>query len=413
MSITPLPPAPLVSDSTATFNSKAFAFAAALSQFVSDVNAVQPTIDAAVPASMMAIAAANFKGNWSSLSGALSTPASCLHNGNYWILNTNAANVAAETPGVSTKWTLFSLGMASGTTAQRPVSPALGSTFANTTLGYLEWYDPSTSSWKPFSQPAGYTVNYLVVAGGGGGGFYSGGGGGGGGVLAGSVTFTTGTAYTITVGSGGAGGTSTNGTNGSNSSISGIATALGGGGGGRGLGAAGTSGSSGGSGGGSGGDSSIGVVGGSGTGGQGNTGGSTYSAAAGYGGGGGGGAGAVGQNGGSAASGSGGIGYSSSISGTAAFYGGGGGGSLTTNGASAGAGGSGGGGAGGGSPGTSGTANTGGGGGGGGPSGNGGNGGSGIVIIAYAGAQRGTGGTVTSVGGYTIHTFTASGTYNA
>jgi hypothetical protein len=60
----------------------------------------------------------------------------------------------------------------------------------------------------------------------------------------------------------------------------------------------------------------------------------------------------------------------------------------------------------------SGTANTGGGGG----ASNGttvGNGGSGIVIIAYLGSQRGTGGTVTSSGGYTIHTFTSSSTYNA
>jgi hypothetical protein len=40
-------------------------------------------------------------------------------------------------------------------------------------------------------------------------------------------------------------------------------------------------------------------------------------------------------------------------------------------------------------------------------------GGSGIVIISYAGSQRGTGGTVTSSGGYTIHTFTSSGTYTA
>jgi hypothetical protein len=40
-------------------------------------------------------------------------------------------------------------------------------------------------------------------------------------------------------------------------------------------------------------------------------------------------------------------------------------------------------------------------------------GGSGIVVIRYAGAQRGTGGTVTSSGGYTIHTFTSSGTYTA
>ena len=65
--------------------------------------------------------------------------------------------------------------------------------------------------------------------------------------------------------------------------------------------------------------------------------------------------------------------------------------------------------------GTAGTANTGGGGGGafnpGSPAG--GAGGSGIVIISYLGSQRGTGGTVTSSGGYTIHTFTSSGTYTA
>lgn len=64
-----------------------------------------------------------------------------------------------------------------------------------------------------------------------------------------------------------------------------------------------------------------------------------------------------------------------------------------------------------------GTANTGGGGGGGvggyGVSRQGAAGGSGIVIIRYAGAQKGTGGTVTSAGGYTYHTFTTSGTYTA
>jgi hypothetical protein len=42
-----------------------------------------------------------------------------------------------------------------------------------------------------------------------------------------------------------------------------------------------------------------------------------------------------------------------------------------------------------------------------------GNGGSGIVILRYIGSQRGTGGTITSAGGYTIHTFTTSGTYIA
>jgi hypothetical protein len=43
----------------------------------------------------------------------------------------------------------------------------------------------------------------------------------------------------------------------------------------------------------------------------------------------------------------------------------------------------------------------------------GGAGSSGIVILRYPGAQKGTGGTVTSAGGYTYHTFTSSGTFTA
>jgi hypothetical protein len=35
------------------------------------------------------------------------------------------------------------------------------------------------------------------------------------------------------------------------------------------------------------------------------------------------------------------------------------------------------------------------------------------VIIRYSGAQRGTGGTISSSGGYTIHTFTSSGIFTA
>lgn len=64
--------------------------------------------------------------------------------------------------------------------------------------------------------------------------------------------------------------------------------------------------------------------------------------------------------------------------------------------------------------GTAGTANTGGGGGGGGyPNSDGQAGGSGVVIIRYPGAQHATGGTVTSSGGYTYHTFTSSGTFTS
>jgi hypothetical protein len=59
---------------------------------------------------------------------------------------------------------------------------------------------------------------------------------------------------------------------------------------------------------------------------------------------------------------------------------------------------------------TAGTVNT-GGGGGGGYNSAGAAGGSGIVVVRYLGAQRATGGTITTSGGYTIHEFTSSGTF--
>jgi hypothetical protein len=35
------------------------------------------------------------------------------------------------------------------------------------------------------------------------------------------------------------------------------------------------------------------------------------------------------------------------------------------------------------------------------------------VIVRYAGSTKGSGGTITSAGGYTYHTFTSSGTFTA
>ena len=289
-----------------------------------------------------------------------------------------------------------------GTTAQRPGSPASGMVRFNTEIGEPEWYDPASSQWLGFSNAGTYGVEYLIVAGGGAGGDgsasgYESGGGGAGGVQSSSTNLSFGQIYPIVVGSGGVR------SNGGDSSFAGL-TSIGGGRGG-------TGGVSGGSNGGSGGGGTHpGTSGGSGTIGQGNDGGdaTTTSTSAG-----GGGAGTAGQNSiGTSVAGAGGAGAQYSISGANAYYGGGGGGGAPTPGA---------GGVGGGASGTSGstgnagTVNTGGGGGGvaASPTGIGGNGGSGIVIIRYAGAQRGTGGTVTSVGGYTIHTFTSSGSYTA
>jgi hypothetical protein len=264
-------------------------------------------------------------------------------------------------------------------------------------------------------------VEYLIIGGGGGGSLtYSthGGGGGAGGYRSSVFGEMSGgdspaesrmtvspQSYPIVVGAGGAGGDRyTNGSNGGNSSGLGI-TAIGGGGGG-GAGSA--------SGGGSGGGGRpTNQAGGSGTVNQGYSGGAAGTGGAG----GGGGAGGAGSNG---PAGNGGAGLTSSITGTPVARGGGGGGSgsgfanrgLGTagggNGAFASSSNGGGSGAG--------AANTGGGGGGAQYTDSGQAGGSGIVIIRYRtegpnGTVSATGGTKTTVGEYTIHTFTTSGTF--
>jgi hypothetical protein len=315
----------------------------------------------------------------------------------------------------------------SGTTAQRPGSPVEGMIRHNTDLDGVEFYD--SGAWKQVN--TSYSVEYLVVAGGGGAtGTGAGGGGGGGyrtnvvGATSGggasaesALSVSAGASYTITVGAGGAANTgSTYGGDGGNS-VFGSITSIGGGGG-TGNASSATSRSGGSGGGGTSRTSSM--PGGAGTSGQGYAGGHgglVSGSQSNSRGGGGGGAGSVGLG---ASDGSvradGGNGVASSITGTSVTRAGGGGGGSENY--AAGLGGSGGGGNGGRYPdastypaAVSGTANTGGGGGGGYQTA--GAGGSGVVIVRYLGTQRGSGGTVTSSGGYTIHTFTSSGTFTA
>lgn len=102
--ITPLPDAPLPTDLPAVFNSKAFAMVSALETFIDELNAEIPTIDLAVPASEIALAAANYKGAWSALSGSLAIPASVSHLGAIWLLSESVSDVTADVPGTSPKW---------------------------------------------------------------------------------------------------------------------------------------------------------------------------------------------------------------------------------------------------------------------------------------------------------------------
>jgi len=263
-----------------------------------------------------------------------------------------------------------------------------------------------------------YSVEYIIVAGGASSGMsHTGGAGGGaGGYLTSTVTVSPTVSYSLVVGSGGAAiagnQLDTPGNNGNNSTGFSV-SAIGGG-----YGGAWTSYAAGGSGGSGGGAESTASA-GAGTSGQGFAGGAGALSPA-YGGGGGGGASQVGYAGTTTAGGAGGNGNSDTWTGSTRYLAGGGGGGVYTTSYSNGAGGLGGGGGSATTTGVAGTVNTGGGGG-----GNrgtnvappavyaGGAGGSGIIVLRYLGSQRGTGGTVTSSGGYTLHTFTTSGTYTA
>ena len=302
-----------------------------------------------------------------------------------------------------------------GTTAQRPVSPVTGMMRFNTTINEPEWYDASVTTWRVFSQPPFYEVEYLLVAGGGGAAFTDAnngpGGGGAGGLISSSGNVTSLTQYVAVIGAGGAAQTQVNGSN-TTFGLS-VNTAVGGG-----YGAYVTTwaANSGGSGGGGDGYATF-PNGAAGTVNQGKAGGNgTNNAGNPRCGGGGGGASAVGNNAAGSSAGNGGAGINWLSLGT--YYAGGGGGAGSSSGTGQGGnGGSGGGGNGSGANNgyvaQAGAANSGGGAGAASNNGTGRAGGSGVVIVRYLGSQRGTGGTVTSSSGYTYHTFTSSGTFTA
>lgn len=299
-----------------------------------------------------------------------------------------------------------------------------------------------TLNWQSLDYfvPTQYKIDYIVVAGGGGGGqpegdyFGAAGGGGGGGIIFGNQLVVSGSSNQVIIGAGGSGGsiigvspnwTRTAATQGNNSSFLSLTSIGGGFGGGNNQYGSPPYSGNGGSGGGGCAVSSFRAqqstsLGGSGTSGQGYGGGDgsfvaansfNYPAA------GGGGYSQVGFSPSPVSGGAGGNGGSGYLWVNGSYYSGGGGGGAVSSGPP-GSGGIGGGGNGSGSATASnGSVNTGGGGGGGrnfnasGPGS--GSGGSGVVIIRYYGQQKASGGSVTSVNGYTYHTFTSSGTFIA
>lgn len=323
---------------------------------------------------------------------------------------------AGTSPSYQYRYTISPSGYDSGWTATDNLSVSFttstgGQTYIVETQAHC-YNTYATSAWSASGSASYYrpVISIMVIAGGGAGGNVSGAAGGGGGGSGGyyyNASYSLGIgSYTVTVGTGGVtGGSGAQGGNGNNSIFNDITMTGGGGGGGSAI----RTGKNGSSGGGGAGWPTGTSSGGTGIVGQGNNGGGGANSDSREGGGGGGQSSAGGSGGGDYG-GDGGTGATNSISGVSTTYAGGGGGSTTAQvrcgdnaygGGTASATTTG-------SPGVNGK-----GAGGGGGVNAGGSGGSGIVIISYVTSTiTATGGTITTSGIYTIHTFTSSGTFN-
>jgi hypothetical protein len=167
MPITPLGQPPLRSDGPALFADRGDAFMASLPLAVMQANELEANVnakeasavnaadvatnaaDVATNASAIASSSASFKGNWSSLTGALLLPSSVYHNNFFWALNTNLADVTTATPGVDSQWTKIKLVVVDFYTYEnranlRSLSPVIDDQAIVDGLGYFVWQPGST-----------------------------------------------------------------------------------------------------------------------------------------------------------------------------------------------------------------------------------------------------------------------------
>lgn len=101
---TPQPTIPDRSHGQAAFNSEVDAYLNWQGINASEMAAFNAQVEPLANSYPSILASAAFKGNWSSLTGALNMPASVYHNERLWFLTQNLANVTTATPGVSSAW---------------------------------------------------------------------------------------------------------------------------------------------------------------------------------------------------------------------------------------------------------------------------------------------------------------------
>jgi len=162
-------PTPPNSGDPANFDTRADTFLSSLPTFQTQTNqlatdtynnalaasdfatAASDQADLAALSAAAASAVSNFKGTWSSLSGALNKPATVLHNNKYWFLLNNLSNVALSEPGVTADWAPQTLD-----------AQSLGNVDLNTATG-----SGFFTFGTPLNGPSGVTNSQLIISRGG------------------------------------------------------------------------------------------------------------------------------------------------------------------------------------------------------------------------------------------------------
>ena len=103
--------------------------------------------------SLNSAGSANFKGAWSSLTGALAKPASVSHNGRVWLLLNNLADVTLSEPGVTDDWLATGVVMVEERTSNIELD--------STSLGLIIKYTSGTFT-QTFAPVAGLDTGWYV-----------------------------------------------------------------------------------------------------------------------------------------------------------------------------------------------------------------------------------------------------------
>ncbi len=175
-----VPPYPALGSSN--FNEQAYTYATTMptvSQGMQDVAGVtfnnaeaaflaaQITTDSAHVAATsagLALGSANFKGNWSALTGSLALPAAVRHANKFWLLLADLPDVTAAEPGVSVSWFEFQAGASSGiiTTVLVSSVTAIPNTQYIVAAAGLTITLPSNGSW---TKGAYFGVREVIASG--------------------------------------------------------------------------------------------------------------------------------------------------------------------------------------------------------------------------------------------------------